>query len=105
MQINPKLVVDAKNGSDQAFEELYSLIYKDLYRSAYGVLSNRDDAEDVVSETFFQAYKGLKNLRDDSLFRAWIFKIMWILCKKKRTEYVMQKGNCPMTRFSLVASA
>lgn len=92
MTIDPKLVDDAKNGNSEAFEALYTLIYKDLYRSAYYVLSNREDAEDVVSETFFQAYKGIKNLRDDTLFRAWIFKILWTLCKRKKAQYVAEKG-------------
>lgn len=96
MQIDPKLVALAKGGDDNAFEELYSLVYKDLYRSAYFCLSNRDDAEDVVSETFFQAYKGLHNLRDDTLFSAWIFKILYTLCKKKKAEYVLQKNFDPI---------
>jgi RNA polymerase sigma-70 factor (ECF subfamily) len=96
VQIDPNLVALAKKGDDSAFEELYSLVYKDLYRSAYFCLSNRDDAEDVVSETFFQAYKGLHNLRDDSLFCAWIFKILHILCKKKKAEYVVSKNIDPI---------
>ena len=100
MQIDEKLVCAAKSGDDFAFEQLYTLVYKDLYRSAYYVLSNRDDAEDVVAETFFQAYKGLKNLRDDSLFSAWIFKILWTLCKKKKAEYIFQKNVDPIDDLS-----
>ena len=96
MRIDPNLVALAKKGDDNAFEQLYSLVYKDLYRSAYFCLSNRDDAEDIVSETFFEAYKGLHNLRDDALFCAWIFKILHILCKKKKAEYVVSKNIDPI---------
>lgn len=100
MQVDTMLVCAAKNGDDSAFEQLYTQVYKDLYRSAYYVLSNRDDAEDVVAETFFQAYKGLKNLRDDSLFSAWIFKILWAVCKRKKAEYVFQKNVDPIDDLS-----
>ena len=54
---------------------LYDQVAKDLYRVALYTLGNPQDAEDVVSETFLEAYKGLRNLRDDSKFKAWIMRI------------------------------
>lgn len=46
-----------------------------LYRLAYGILHNRADAEDVVSESVLKAYEKLHTLRKSECFRAWIMQI------------------------------
>jgi RNA polymerase sigma-70 factor, ECF subfamily len=47
------------------------------FRVAYGVLRNREDAEDVTQEAFAKAYKAFPSLRDRERFRAWIVRIAW----------------------------
>ena len=47
------------------------------FRVAYGVLRNREDAEDVTQETFAKAYRSFSSLRDRERFRSWIVKIAW----------------------------
>lgn len=88
MEIENELVSRAKKGDKEAFSEIYSQIYKDMYRYAYYVLENAEDAEDAVSETVMDAYKSLGKLKDDSLFKNWIFKILSNKCKKKRKQYL-----------------
>ena len=99
MTIDPQVVAAARGGDDKAFETLYSLIYRDLYKAAYGMLGNPDDAQDAVSETVLDAYRGIFRLRDDTLFRAWIFKILYLRCKNKKAEYVAQKNMCDIEAF------
>lgn len=70
-----------------AFEENYKMVYQDLYRFALYILRNEADAEDAVAEAVADAWKGLKNLREEYAFRKWIFKILSIKCKKKQTDY------------------
>ena len=41
-----------------------------IYRLAYSVLRNREDAEDVAKDTFVKAYIELGGLRDDDRFHA-----------------------------------
>ena len=67
-----ELVQRAQDGDTQAFAELYSLVYKDLYRTALLSLGHEQDASDVVSDTVLDAYKSIKKLRDPSSFKAWI---------------------------------
>ncbi len=76
------------SGNINDFAKLYQEIYKDLYRTAYYMLGNKQDAEDAVSDTVLAAYKGIGKLRDNSLFRNWIFKILCNTCKRKMREYV-----------------
>ena len=58
------------------FIELYTAVYKDLYRYALYVLGNREDAEDAVSEAVVDAYAEFGKLRDKGAFKGWIFKIL-----------------------------
>jgi len=48
-------------------------------RVAYGVLRNRDDAEDVAQEAFAKAYRSFTQLRDRDRFRAWLMRMTWRL--------------------------
>lgn len=47
------------------------------FRVAYGVLRNREDAEDVTQEAFAKAYKSFSSLRDREQFRSWLVRITW----------------------------
>lgn len=88
MEISNELVRKAKRGDDEAFSQLYEIIYKDMYRYANYLLDNSMDAEDVVSETVLEAYKSIKKLRNEELFKNWIFKILTVKCKNRRKKYI-----------------
>ena len=55
------------------FENLYKDNAKDIYRYCYFRLKNAQDAEDIVSETFIEAFKNQFN--DTSNIRPWLFKV------------------------------
>ena len=76
------------SGNISDFAKLYEEIYRDLYKTAYYMLGNSQDAEDAVSDTVLDAYRGIGKLRDNSLFKHWIYKILCNKCKRKMREYV-----------------
>jgi RNA polymerase sigma-70 factor, ECF subfamily len=49
------------------------------FRVAYGVLRNRQDAEDVAQEAFVKAHRNFRQLRDRDRFRAWLVRLTWRL--------------------------
>ena len=49
------------------------------FRVAYGVLRQRQDAEDVAQEAFVKAYRNFRELRDRARFRAWLVRMTWRL--------------------------
>ncbi|MGN1090237.1 MAG: RNA polymerase sigma factor [Huintestinicola sp.] len=77
----------AQAGDAGAFAELYSLVYKDMYRIALLNLNNQHDASDAVSDTVLEAYTTITKLRDPKAFKAWITKILTVKIKNKRKEY------------------
>lgn len=93
MNIDIQAVSQAKEGNTESFELVYSQIAPDLYKVALYTLGNTHDAEDVVSETFIEAYKGIKNLRDPASFRPWIMRILSIRCKRRISQYIKDKNS------------
>jgi RNA polymerase sigma-70 factor (ECF subfamily) len=47
------------------------------FRIAYGVLRNRQDAEDVAQDVFVKAYRRFAQLRDRTRFRKWLVRMTW----------------------------
>ena len=84
-------VLLAKNGNSASFCKLYELYYKDMYRFAYYTLGNQQDAEDVISETVLDAFKGIKNLKKPEKFKTWIFQILSTKCKRQIAVYISNR--------------
>ena len=78
-----QLVTQAQAGSRAAFGELYESLAGDLYRMALYTLGSGPDAEDAVADTFAEAWKGIKNLREPEAFRSWMFRIQIVARKKE----------------------
>jgi RNA polymerase sigma-70 factor (ECF subfamily) len=69
------LVSLAKEGDQQAFEELVKRTYSDSYTLALRLTGDEDDARDVVQESYLRAYRGLKRFRGDAQFTTWLYRI------------------------------
>ena len=92
LKFDAELVRQAKMGNEESFTQLYDMAAPFLYKLAVYTLGNPQDAEDVVSETFIEAYKGIGKLRDEAAFKPWITKILSIRCKRKIGDYVKNKN-------------
>lgn len=91
--MDSSLVELAKKGDADAFAALYEQVADDLYRVALYTLGNTHDAQDAVSETFAEAYKGLSSLRENGAFKAWMMRILSVRCKRKIKQYVRERGT------------
>lgn len=76
------LIRRAKHGDVKAFSQLYSRIYKDMYRFALYMTRHPQDAEDAVSETVVAAYEHIGGLRKEESFRSWVFTILGNRCRQ-----------------------
>lgn len=64
--INPPMV----------FEDLAMPLFGSLYNFAYWLTQNREDADDLVQETYVKALRAFKSFQLGTNFRAWIFQIL-----------------------------
>jgi RNA polymerase sigma-70 factor (ECF subfamily) len=69
------LVFQAREGNKAAFSELVRRYEGKIFRLAQHVTQNREDAEDVLQETFMKAYEHLDQFKGDSKFYTWIVRI------------------------------
>lgn len=80
-----------KAGDKDSFDLLYEEYHLMLYRSAFLILGNKEDAEDVLQETFLSIYKNINNLSSKEKLRPWIFTILKNSCytryKKRKKEF------------------
>lgn len=71
---------DLVNGCKSGDLKSQELLYKHFYGYAMGVglryLSNRDDAMEVVNDSFIKVFKGIKFFNDIQPFRAWLRRIV-----------------------------
>ena len=58
------------------FEAMALPLIDPLYNFAHWMSGDPDEAQDLVQETFARALKGLGGFREDSNFRAWMFRIL-----------------------------
>jgi RNA polymerase sigma-70 factor (ECF subfamily) len=69
------LVAQAKDGDTRAFGDLVRRYEGKIFRLANHITQNREDAEDVLQETFMKAYEHLEQFKGDSKFYTWIVRI------------------------------
>lgn len=100
MNIDAQLVEGAKKGDGECFSQLYELVQDDLYKYALYALGNAHDAEDVVAETFLEAFRGIAKLREADAFKGWIFKILSIRIKRRISRYVKERNQFQIEDFT-----
>lgn len=69
------VLAQARLGDTRAFGELVSRYERKIFRLAQHITQNREDAEDVLQETFLKAYEHLDQFQGNSKFYTWIVRI------------------------------
>jgi RNA polymerase sigma-70 factor (ECF subfamily) len=68
------LIERARSGDTRAFEELARREERALYRHALRIVGTTSDAEDIVQDALFSAWRSIASFQGIS-FRAWLFRI------------------------------
>jgi RNA polymerase sigma-70 factor (ECF subfamily) len=69
------VVAQARLGNANAFNELLRRYERKIFRLALHITQNREDAEDVLQESFLKAYEHLDQFQGQSKFYTWIVRI------------------------------
>lgn len=68
--------VSAEPLSSESFEQLAMPLFERLYNFACWLTQDRQEAEDLVQETYTKALRGFSSFQPGTNFRAWIYKIL-----------------------------
>jgi len=62
------LIEECKKGNHRAQYRLYRQYSKAMYNLAYRMTNSREDAEDILQETFIECFRNLSSFRFESTF-------------------------------------
>lgn len=77
-----QLVRNAQKGDKDAFHDLHQIFWRQIRYFIWKTLKNESEVEDVLQETFIEAYRHLSQLKDPSVFRPWLYKITLYQCNR-----------------------
>jgi RNA polymerase sigma-70 factor (ECF subfamily) len=87
-----EIIARAKDGDRKALSELVMLYSNRIYNLALRILRNREDAEDVLQETFLAVVEKLHTFNEKSSFFTWIYRIATnaslMKIRKKRHTFI-----------------
>ena len=69
------LIHRAQTGDEGAFADLMRTYHAFVYAIVTGIVDNSHDVEEVVQDTFLNAYRGLTQLEDAAKFDSWLAEI------------------------------
>lgn len=70
------LVEKSKSGDRNSQYQLYELYVDAMYNVSMRILGIKEDAEDIVQDSFVEAFKNLKSFRYESTFGSWLKRIV-----------------------------
>lgn len=77
-----RLVKAAKRKNADAFSKLIDSQMQSLYKTAYAILKNNEDAADAIQETILICWEKLPTLKKNQFFKTWITRILINECYK-----------------------
>jgi RNA polymerase sigma-70 factor (ECF subfamily) len=89
--VETRLAKLSRGGDRRAFAELVELYKDKIYHLGYRMLNQKQEAEDVVQETFLRVYMNLEKYDENQKFSTWIYRIATNLCidrlRKRKPNY------------------
>ena len=87
-------VAKARGGDTDAFRVLVERHSRPLFRLAFRMTGNQQDAEDVVQDSFLRAYRQLGKFDERASFGTWLYRIAvncsldLVRSRKRRSEHM-----------------
>lgn len=69
------LIKNLKKGREDAYRQIVEEYGNRLLRTCYLILKDREEAEDVVQETFIKVFRNIDSFRENSNLYTWIYTI------------------------------
>lgn len=90
-------VIDAiKKGSTKDFGIIVNLYQKQLFHYIYCIVDNKEDAEDILQDTFVAAIRKIHQYKSNTAFLAWLYRIArnlsYDFMKKRNRIILFERG-------------
>jgi RNA polymerase sigma-70 factor (ECF subfamily) len=71
-----ELISRCQQGDQEALKEIFEKYQKKVYRIAYGVVRQREEALDIVQEVFIKLFRSIKNFKGRSHFYTYLYRMV-----------------------------
>ena len=88
-----RFIEKLRAGDKHAFRALVDRYQNPVYNLAFKILWNREDAEDVLQETFLKIIKNISGFRGESSLTTWVYKIATNNALMKLRERTSKQGK------------
>jgi RNA polymerase sigma factor (sigma-70 family) len=96
LNIHAPIIEECRKGSSKAQFKLYNQYSKAMFNLAFRMTNNREDAEDILQDTFIDCFRNISSFRFESTFGAWLKTILINRSinhlKKKRVNLIFQEN-------------
>ncbi len=72
---DPEIIEQLRQGNENAFRKLVENYQKLVVNTCYGLVQNREDAEDIAQEVFVEVYRSVEHFRADAKLSTWLYRI------------------------------
>ncbi|MGE4170570.1 MAG: RNA polymerase sigma factor [Candidatus Margulisiibacteriota bacterium] len=69
------LIEQVVQGNEPAFETLLDQFQHKVYRTAFGMMGNAEDANDVTQEVFIKVFRKIHQLKEPAVFSSWLYRM------------------------------
>lgn len=67
---------------NEEFNRIFELYHKDIFRLIYSFTLNKEDAKDILQETFLKFYKNINKISNEDIeIKRWLIKVASNKCK------------------------
>lgn len=100
------LIASCLAGEESAFTRLYNQHAAAIYRLAFSLLRNQEDAEEVLQDSFEYAFRKLRRYDPrKSAFKSWLYQIAISRCRNKRRRKRHLQVSLSTAEFEVDAKA
>jgi len=71
-----QMISRCQRGDQEALKEIFDKYHKKVYRIAYGVVRQREEALDIVQEVFIKLFRSIKNFKGRSRFYTYLYRMV-----------------------------
>lgn len=89
IEANSQLIDGCRKNKRSAQIRIYELYYKAMYNSSYRIINDREEAEDIMQDSFLDAFKKIETYQGTGSFGAWLKRIV----VNKSIDHLRRKKN------------
>ena len=73
--LESKLIEQIRNGDQRAFNQIVHHYYNRVFRTAFGVTRNEENAKEVTQQTWIKVWNKIDSFKGESAFTTWLYRI------------------------------